>query len=204
MEVINAGMRKSIKIMVITAQTAQFISLMPKPQDFVVRVVGDVVYLSAQINKLSDKMNQMLDAYADISGNYLMTQMNSITGSLTGITNRLNIYTQNAVNQTIGLAENTAQIITELTGTAIDTTSGVTKAIVGLTSAVEETGSNLVGQTDVASDIHSAAEVILEWTGDGFDNINDSVTTPLKKVTQRLEETRRMQSMIRLKNHMSL
>ena len=105
-DVINSGMRKSIKVMCVVAQTAQFISLMPKPKDFVTRIVGDVVYLSAQIQKLSDDMNKLLDSYADIPANYLMTQMNSITGSLSNITNRVNTYTQNAINETMGLGEN--------------------------------------------------------------------------------------------------
>ena len=190
MEVINAGMRKGIKAMAVVAQTAQFVSLMPKPQDFVMRVVGDVVYLSAQINKLSDEMNKMLDAYADIPTNYLMTQMNSITGSLTNITNRISTFSQNAVNQTIGFAENTVQTVTELTGTVIDTTGAVTNAVIGMTSAVAETGTNLVGQFDVASDIHDGAEAILEWSADGFKNVSESTTEPLKKTTQKLTDIR--------------
>ena len=105
-DVINSGMRKSIKIMCVTAQTMQFISLMPKPKDFVTRVVGDVVYLSTLVQKLSDDMDKLLDSYADIPANYLMTQMNSITGSLSNITNRLNTVSQDTINEAMGLGEN--------------------------------------------------------------------------------------------------
>ena len=45
MGIINAGIKKGIKAMAVVAQTAQFVSLMPKPKDFVTRIVGDVVYL---------------------------------------------------------------------------------------------------------------------------------------------------------------
>ena len=111
MEVINTGMRKGIKAMAVVCQTAQFVSLMPKPKDFVTRIVGDVVYLSAQLTKLSEDMNKLLDSYASIPVNYFMTQVNSITGSLSSITNRLNTYVQNGVNQIAGLGENALNTI---------------------------------------------------------------------------------------------
>lgn len=190
MDVINKGMRKGIKVMCVTAQKLQFFSLIPKPKDFVTRIVGDVVYLSARIQKLSDDMTRLLDNYTDIPTNYLMTQMNSITGSLTGITNRLNTYTQNGVNQVIGLGENTTSMITELTGGVIDLTGSVTNAVVGLGSAIAETSSNILGQTDTAEDIHDATEVILEWTTNGFKVVRDNATDPIKKVTQKLTDTR--------------
>ena len=183
MEVINAGMRKVIKGMCVAAQTLQFISLMPKPKDFVTRIVGDVVYLSAKIQKLSEDMNKLLDSYTDIPTNYLMTQMNSITGSLTGITNRLNTYAQNGVNQVIGLGENVTGMITELTGSAIDITGSLTSAVVGLGSAVAETSEIVLSNTETAADIHDATEVILEWTNNGFNVVNENVTSPVKKGT---------------------
>lgn len=190
MAVINTGMRKGIKAMAIVAQTAQFVSLMPKPKDFVTRIVGDVVYLSSRLIKLSDDLNRLLDSYADIPTNYLMTQMNSITGSLTGITDRVNIYAQNAVNQVVGIGENATQMITELTGSAIDTTGELTSAIVSLGYAVAESSSNLIGQTDMAEDIHDAAEVVLEWTDEGFKSVNARATDPIRKVTQKLTDTK--------------
>ena len=190
MEVINAGMRKGIKLMCKASQTMQFLYLMPKPQDFVTRIVGDVVYLSAGVKKLSDDMNKLLDSYADIPANYLMTQMNSITGSLTGIVDRVSTYAQNAVNQTVGLGENAVNIVTELTGDAIDLTGSLTSAIVSLGSAVTETSTLVLGNTDKAEDIYDATDVILEWTGDGFKNVNEKATAPLKKASQKLVDTR--------------
>lgn len=186
MEVINAGMRKGIKVMAVVCQTAQFVSLMPKPKDFVTRIVGDVVYLSAQLTKLSEDMNKLLDSYADIPVNYFMTQVNSITGSLSGITNRLNTYTQNGVNQIAGLGENALNTISEITGSAIDTTGSITSAIVSLGSAVSQTSVNILGQTDTSGEINDATEVILEWTNNGFKTVKDDVTKPINDVTNKL------------------
>ena len=190
MEVINAGMRKGIKAMAVAAQTMQFISLMPQPKDFVTRIVGDVVFLSAQISQLSEKMNKLLDSYADIPTNYLMTQVNSITGSLSRINNRLNTYTDNAVNQTIGLGENAVNMITDLTGSAIDITGSVTGAVVNLAAAVSETSSRILGQSDIADDIHDAAEVILEWNNDKLVEVKEDKLATLKNVTKKIQETR--------------
>ena len=186
MEVINTGMRKGIKTMAVVCQTAQFVSLMPKPKDFVTRIVGDVVYLSAQLTKLSEDMNKLLDSYADIPVNYFMTQVNSITGSLSGITNRLNTYTQNGVNQIAGLGENALNTISEITGAAIDTTGSLTSAVVSLGSAVVQTPVNILGQTDTGEEINNAAEVVLEWTDNGFKTVKDNVTKPINDVTNKL------------------
>lgn len=139
--------------MCVTAQTMQFISLMPKPKDFITRVVGDVVYLSALVQKLSDDMDKLLDSYADIPTNYLMTQMNSITGSLSNITNRLNTVSQDAINETMGLGENTLDMVSELTDTV--------SMILGKESEDE-----------------------LEWTGDGFKQLN-SADRAKQKVTDK-------------------
>ena len=186
MEVINTGMRKGIKAMAVVCQTAQFVSLMPKPKDFVTRIVGDVVYLSAQLTKLSEDMNKLLDSYADIPVNYFMTQVNSITGSLSGIANRLNTYTQNGVNQIAGLGENALNTISEITGTAIDTTGSITSAIVNLGSAVAQTSVNVIGQTDLGEEINDGAEIILEWTNNGFKTVKDDATKPINDVTNKL------------------
>ena len=186
MEVINTGMRKGIKAMAVAAQTMQFISLMPKPKDFVTRIVGDVVYLSAQLTKLSEDMNKLLDSYADIPVDYFMTQVNSITGSLSGITNRLNIYAQNGVNQIAGLGENALNTISEITGAAIDTTGSLTSAVVSLGSAVVQTPVNILGQTDTGEEINDAAEIVLEWTNNGFKTVKDDVTKPINDVTNKL------------------
>ena len=190
MAVIGSGTRKVIKSMAVAAQRLQFIALMPKPEDFVTRVVGDVVYLSARLTKLSEDMDNLLDGYTDIPTNYLMTQMNSLTGSLTGITNRLNTYGQNAVNQTFGLAENATNAITELTGSAIDTTGELATAIVNFGSAVVQTPAYILGQNEMANDVYDATEVIVEWTEDGFKEVKDKATNPIKQATQKLIDTR--------------
>lgn len=190
MAVINSTMRKGIKKMAYACQVAQMISLMPKPKDFVTRLVGDVVYLSASINKLTVDMNRLLDSYAEIPTNYLMTQVNSITGSLMSITDRLSIYGQNAVNQTYGLAENATQTITELTGSVIDTTGALTSAVVSLGAEMAHASAAVLGDRDTTENIHDATTEILEWTADGFKTVNEKATSPLKKATQSLVESR--------------
>lgn len=190
MAVINAGMRKVIKGMVITCQTAQFVSLMPKPKDFVTRIVGDVVLLSSKVQKLSDDINKLLDSYSDIPINYLMTQVNSITGSLTGVVDRVNIYTQNAINQGMSVGENTLNTISEITGTAIDTVNVTSQAVSSLSSTIAHTSSEILGKKDVAEDIQSATEVILEWTDNGFQEIKTNATEPLNQAIQTVTDAK--------------
>ena len=190
MEVINVGMRKSIKTMCAVAQTAQFISLMPKPQDFVLRVIDDVVYLSSQVKVLSDEMNRLLDAYADVPVNYLMTQMNSITGSLTSIVNKVSDFSATMVDQTIGLAENTSQMVTDLTGAAIDTAGALTGAVVNLGSAVAQTPAYLLSQSDIAGTVNDGAEVIMEYVDGKFQNVKNDAVSEMEQVTRTLDDAR--------------
>lgn len=181
MAVINEGMKKVIKGMAVTAQTAQFISLMPKPQDFVTRLVGDVVYLSVKAQKLSDDINKMLDQYADIPRNYIMTQVNSMTGSAANIVDKVNKYAQNGIEQTMDVPINALEIASSLTNTVTDTISATSKAVTSIGMTVAHTGSAVLGQEDVATDIHEASQEILKWTGDGFQSVKKTSTDPLKR-----------------------
>lgn len=190
MEVINTGMRKTIKGMCVAAQTLQFISLMPRPEDFVIRLTSDIVYLSSQVQVISDRMNELLDDYADIPANYLMTQVNSITGSLINVTNNLDLFSQISINETLNLGENTADIISAITGTAIDTTGAFVNTMTGMGHAVAHGGASILGQGDIAEDIQSSAESVFEWTGDGFQQIKEDVTAPLQRVTQTIEDAK--------------
>lgn len=188
MEVINGGMRKVIKGMVVTCQTAQFVSLMPKPKDFVTRLVGDVVYLSSEVQKVSDNINKLLDQYADIPRNYLMTQVNSVLGSANSLVNRVNIYTQNGVNQVMNIGENAMNTILELSGGAVDMVNETSNVVTSLAGSVSHSGSALLGQVDIAEEIQSATEVIMEWTGDGFKEIKKSVTEPIQNVVNNIND----------------
>lgn len=188
MEVINAGIRKAIKTMCVVAQTAQFVSLLPKPEDFVTRIVGDVVYLSAQINKLSENMNKLLDSYAEIPGNYLMTQMNSITGSLTSITNRVDTFVENGINQVTDLNNNLNSLATDITDAAIDDAETLSKEITKLGKAVSSVNTAILGETGTA--IHAATSEVLEWTQEGFKDVKKISTEPIKKATKAINNAK--------------
>jgi len=189
-DVINSSAKKVIKGMVITCQTARFVSLMPKPQDFITRIVGDVVYLSAEVQKLSDEINRLLEQYSQIPVNYLMTQVNSITGSMSRIVDRTNTYVQTGVNNLMGLGENTMDMISELTGDTIDIVGETSKMVTSFGSTIAHTSSAILGKTETANNIYDATEVILEWTGDGFKNVSEKATTSLNKVSQGITDTK--------------
>lgn len=185
-EPINPPMRKAIKNMCIVCQTAQFVSLMPKPKDFVTRVVSDIVYLSSLIQDLSDKMNKMLDEYSDIPVNYLMTNVNSLSGSLTRTLDRVNKYTQNAINQTFNVAENSMDIISEISGNAVDIYKETSKAVDALALRVAGKSTTIDG-VDVLDEledkldedeIKDLCDEILEWTDNKFQTISSDWKNP--------------------------
>ena len=88
------------------------------------------------------------------------------------------------------LGENAVNMITDLTGSAIDITGSVTGAVVNLSAAVSETSSRILGQSDIADDIHDAAEVILEWNNDKLVEVKEDKLATLKNVTKKIQETR--------------
>ena len=186
MELITAGMRKSIKIMSVVSQTANYISLMPKPKEFIMKVINDVVYISGQVKKLTDNLNKMLDEYADMPGEYLMTGFNEISDALTGSINILSDYSKTIVDNTVGLAENTMQNITEMTGTIIDSTGALTSSVIGLASSVAHSSAAILGNPDTADDIQNASSVILEWNNNGFTTASNTSKGAIDKVTQKI------------------
>ena len=189
-DVINKGTKKVIKKMVVVAQTAQFLTLMPKPRDFVSRLVKDVVYLSGQVQKLSDDINYMIESYANIPTDYLMFQMDAISGTMTGITNRVNLYTQTGIDTVLGVGENTMGAITELTGNVIDTVGTASKAVTSLSSAIAHSSSAILGDVDKATEIYDTTEVILEWKDNAFRKVSSTTVSKLNNITQKIQDAR--------------
>lgn len=189
-DVINKGTKKIIKKMVVVAQTAQFLTLMPKPRDFVVRLVKDVVYLSGEVRRLSDDINSLLESYANIPTDYLMFQMDMISGTMTGITNKVNLYAQTGIDVVLGIGENTMGAITELTGSVIDTVGTTSKAVTSLSSTISHSSAAGLGDINTATEIYDTTEVILEWKDNKFQKIGNTTISKLNNVTQKIQDVR--------------
>lgn len=183
-------MKKIIKGMVVTAQTARFIELMPKPKDFVTRVVGDVVYLSAKVQKLSDDVNKLLDQYANIPADYIMMQMNGITDAAANIVDQTNMLAQNALNQGSTAVQNGLEAISSLAGGAVDIVKETSNAVVSLAGTVSHTSSAVLGNATVAANVKAGVESIMEWNGKKFDEIKSTVTEPVAKAAQKVEDAK--------------
>lgn len=202
MDVINGSMRKGIKVMAVTCQTARFITILPKPKDFVAKIVDDVVYLSAMMQKMVDDINIMLDNYTDIPLNFIMTQVNGVSSSLTGIVNRVNDYTSNATNVVMGMGENTMATITELTGAVLDSVNVTSQAIANLGMSVSKSTTSILGMPETSEKIGDAATAVLEWTDNGFKKVGDDVFNTLSKATDSIAKARN-EAMASVNNTMS-
>ena len=80
---INSKMKYSLKVMAVTAQIANYVTLMPKPMDFINKIVSDVILLSNDLLKLSQDMNRLLDNYDMLPTDFIETQISGLTGELT-------------------------------------------------------------------------------------------------------------------------
>ena len=137
--------RKSIKVMARVAQTARFISLMPTPQDFATRICGDVIYMSALIQKFVDDINKMLDGYSNIPFDYLNNQLNSIVDSANDVLNRTTLYTESLVQETLGIAEDVCEMGSTIIDMTVDITSGTAAMASNYANTVMATSESLRG-----------------------------------------------------------
>ena len=171
-ELINAGMRRAIKSMCTVAQIAKYIDMMPKPQDFVDRVIGDVVYISAQVKRLSESLNRLLDEYANVPFEYLQDQLSELSSLATTLSNSAMDFARMGVENTIGLAENTMQQITELSTATVDAVGMAVTSTIGLASVATQVGvAAYTEDPEMANDVKDAAEEILDWTNGKFESV---------------------------------
>lgn len=182
-EFINKTMRKVIKNTVYSAQAVIFVGQMPRPMDFVKRIVGDLVYLSAQVNKMVTDVNKMLDDYGDIPTNYILVQIDSLSNSANNLVDRVNTYATETIRSGSSLTQDKVNMMQTSLDDTISNVNETTKTVSKLSTGVAKSNSDVLSQDEISSGIKSSTSAIYQWTGDQFnyaqssiDNINATTT----------------------------
>lgn len=129
-KLITDPMRKAIKKMAQVSQCARALSLMPTAEDFALRLIGDMRIIAKRLNSISTRMNEILDRYSSIPGEFLLKGFDEILKKLDDI----NDYAKFAIKETSDVMSSTVkttQEMTEALGSAVSTATSATLQIGG-------------------------------------------------------------------------
>ena len=98
MELINNPTRKAIKTMVYVSQCARALTLMPTPEDFAMRLVGDLRIIARMVNRISVRINEILDRYSAIPSEFLISGVDELYRNLDGAEGYTNDAIRNILN----------------------------------------------------------------------------------------------------------
>ena len=93
MELINKTTRKAIKQMVYISQCTRALTLIPTPEDFAIRLIGDMRIIARRVNSISVRINEILDRYSAIPSEFLFESFKEILKHL----NNIGGYTDSAI-----------------------------------------------------------------------------------------------------------
>ena len=158
-KLITDGMRKAIKKMAEISQLARALNLMPTPEDFALMLIGDMKKITVMMNRVSTRMNQILDRYTNIPTEFLLKGFDEILKKLDDI----NDYAKFAIAETSNLmsdAVGSVDSLVDAVGSAASTT----------TSAVLQVGGGLSYGA-----VAMSANIKLAMTGNGRRAMQDAV-----------------------------
>ena len=142
-EIITQPTRKAIKKIAQVSQCARAIGLMPNPEDFALKVIGDLKIVAQRITSISTRINDILDRYASIPAEFLFESMDAILDKI----NDIGDYAKFAIAETTNVLSSTVSSVGEVTdaiGSAVSaTTSAVLQVGGGITYAAAAMGANI-------------------------------------------------------------
>lgn len=142
-EIITEKGRIAIKKMAQVSQCVRVLGLMPNPEDFALRLIGDLRGIIKMMNNISVRIDDILERYMGIPIEFLYEGFDLILEKL----NNLNDYAKFAIAETTGVLSSTVSSARELTdalGSAVSTTtSAVLQVGGGLTYASVAMGANI-------------------------------------------------------------
>ena len=129
-EIITSAGRKAIKKMAHVSQCARVLGLMPNAEDFAMRLIGDMKIVANMVNRISTRINDILNRYSDIPVEFLFEGFDVVLQKLDDI----NDYAKFAIKEATDVMSNTVKSVQELTdslGSAVSTVTSATLQIGG-------------------------------------------------------------------------
>lgn len=155
-ELITENGRKAIIKIAEISQLARALNLMPKPEDFALRLIADLKNIAKMINNISVRINEILDRYASIPAEFLLKGFDEILEKL----NDINDYAKYTIAETASLMTSTIESVQGLSSALGDAASSLVSATLqvggGLTSGAIGIGADIKlasSQNDITSDL---------------------------------------------------
>lgn len=150
-KLITDGMRKAIKKMAEISQLARALNLMPTPEDFALMLIGDMKKITVMMNRVSTRMNEILDRYTNIPTEFLLKGFDEILKKLDDI----NDYAKFAISET-------TELMSDVVGSVDSLVDAVGSAVSTTTSAALQVGGGMAYGT-----VALGANIKLAMTGNG-------------------------------------
>lgn len=150
-ELITAPMRKAIKKMAEISQVARALNLMPSPEDFALRLIGDLKIIGGMVNRISTRINDILERYSNIPGDFLLKGFDELLHAIDYVDD----YTKFAIKET-------ADVMSGVVGGAQDAVNAIGSAASATTSAFLQVGGGVAYGA-----VAMSANFALAITGDG-------------------------------------
>ena len=131
-KIITDGMRKAIKKMAQISQCAKALSLMPTPEDFALRLIGDMRIIAGLMKSISTRIDEILDRYTNIPTEFLLKGFDEILEKLHDIDD----YAKFAISETMNVMSSTVKSAKEIS-------DGLGSAVSAATSATLQIGGGL-------------------------------------------------------------
>lgn len=178
-EIINSSTRKAIKTMVHVSQCARALTLLPTPEDFAMRLIGDMRIVARRINSISIKINEILDRYSSIPSEFLFESLDEVMRTLDNV----NDYTKSAIQGTSNILSsslNGTQTMVNSLGYAVSSTTSATLQIGGgLTYDAIAMGSNL-NLVMTGNNKREMTTYVTDWVENSYGNLSETIDNVVK------------------------
>ena len=124
-ELITDKGRKAIIKMAEISQVARVLSLVPKPEDFALKVISDMRKITNMVNNISIRIDEILDRYSSIPTEFLLKGFDEILDKL----NDINDYSKFAISEVTNVMSETVRSAQEITDALNDAATSVTSAV---------------------------------------------------------------------------
>ena len=124
-ELITKNGRKAIIKMAEISQVARVLSLVPKPEDFALKVISDMRKITNMVNNISIRIDEILDRYSSIPTEFLLKGFDEILDKL----NDINDYSKFAISEVTNVMSETVRSAQEITDALNDAATSVTSAV---------------------------------------------------------------------------
>ena len=164
-EIITTPIRKAIKKMAHVTQVSRVLYLMPKPGDFALMLIGDLKGIMDMMNRISSRINDILDRYSNIPSEFLLKGFDEVLDKL----NDINDYAKFAIKET-------ADVMSGVVDSAKSEVDAIGSAVSTTTSAVLQVGGGLSYGT-----VAMGANIKLAMTGNGRREMTNDVMQSITK-----------------------